>query len=48
MESLLSEQEDEDGPRGLCCCLLAWSYHRSLTVEELVAPRAVGWRHSAG
>lgn len=39
VESLVSEQEDGDGLRGLCSCLLAWSYRRSLTVYEMVARR---------
>lgn len=42
MESLVSEQGDEGGLRGLCCCLLVWSYCGSLSMDELVAPREPG------
>lgn len=42
MESLVSEQGDEGGLRGLCCCLLVRSYHGSLTMDEQVARRELG------
>jgi len=43
MESLVSEEGDEGGLRGLRCCLLVRSYHGSLmTVDELVAGGELG------